>query len=466
MVGVGFNIKTLEAYLVLPAFGLLYLLKAPRRFRVRVGQLAVALVVLLVVSFSWLVVVDMTPASQRPYVGSSQNNSEISLALGYNGIQRLGQSTPTTTASTNPGTQPATSLVGQLLIIVIVPFVLFGPILGGQVAWFFPFALLAIFALSRRRRPHVRDDYEQHSRLFWSVWLLTSVAFFSVSHAFILYYMTVLVPAICALFGIGIVVMWQNYRRNNGRSRLLFTALLLTALEQILIIAVNPAWGAGLIPVIALPAALALLGLSVYRRRLSQANPLSSRVLSPVLGLAVAALLLTPAIWSAIPGLQNSVTVVPKAGPNQNAFFPTTFVAPNPTVDARLVRYLEAQQGATKYLVATVSTADADPFILATNKPVMALGGIAGSDPILTPASVQTLVTNNTVRFFFLNSTVAQSGVAAHEWIPSKPFPIANWVDQNCRVVPTSDWASSPQSVIPHDGVTGVMQLFDCAGVR
>src|SRR5437764_13145772 len=79
----------LEAYLVVPAYGLLYLLAAPRRIRVRIVHLALAALLLLTISLSWAVAVDLTPAASRPYVGSSQNNSEISLALGYNGIQRL-----------------------------------------------------------------------------------------------------------------------------------------------------------------------------------------------------------------------------------------------------------------------------------------------------------------------------------------------------------------------------------------
>src|SRR5947209_974609 len=89
IIGIGFNIKMLEAYLVVPAFGLLYLLAAPRSIRVRIGHLALAALVLLVVSFSWIAAVDLTPASQRPYVDSTQDNSELSLALGYNGIERL-----------------------------------------------------------------------------------------------------------------------------------------------------------------------------------------------------------------------------------------------------------------------------------------------------------------------------------------------------------------------------------------
>src|SRR5207237_281540 len=65
------------------------LLSAPKSIWNRMAHLVVAGLLLLVISLSWAVAVDLTPASQRPYVGSTQNNSEISLAFGYNGIQRL-----------------------------------------------------------------------------------------------------------------------------------------------------------------------------------------------------------------------------------------------------------------------------------------------------------------------------------------------------------------------------------------
>src|SRR5258708_32314899 len=65
------------------------LVAAPKSIWKRIGHLALAGALLLVVSLSWVVAVDLTPASQRPYVGSTQDNSELSLTLGYNGIQRL-----------------------------------------------------------------------------------------------------------------------------------------------------------------------------------------------------------------------------------------------------------------------------------------------------------------------------------------------------------------------------------------
>ncbi len=89
LVGLGFNVKMLQAYMVLPAFYLVYLLSPAYNIRKKIWHLCIATVLLLVISLSWATVVDMTPADQRPYVGSSQTNSVLELALGYNGIQKV-----------------------------------------------------------------------------------------------------------------------------------------------------------------------------------------------------------------------------------------------------------------------------------------------------------------------------------------------------------------------------------------
>jgi 4-amino-4-deoxy-L-arabinose transferase-like glycosyltransferase len=81
LVGIGFNIKMLEAYLPLPAFFALYTLGSPERLWRKGINLALATVLLLIVSLSWATIVDLTPADQRPYVGSSGDNSELSLLL-------------------------------------------------------------------------------------------------------------------------------------------------------------------------------------------------------------------------------------------------------------------------------------------------------------------------------------------------------------------------------------------------
>ena len=89
LIGVGFNIKMLQAFLYLPAIYLVYFFTAKTKWTTRLWHLAVATGVLLVLSLSWCVIVDLTPADSRPYIGSSQTNSAIELAFGYNGLSRL-----------------------------------------------------------------------------------------------------------------------------------------------------------------------------------------------------------------------------------------------------------------------------------------------------------------------------------------------------------------------------------------
>ncbi len=89
LVGLAFNTKTLAAYLIVPGIALAYLLCAPGSWYRRMGVLTAAAVVLGVVSFLWIAMVELTPASQRPYVGSSTNNTELGLTFEYNGFGRV-----------------------------------------------------------------------------------------------------------------------------------------------------------------------------------------------------------------------------------------------------------------------------------------------------------------------------------------------------------------------------------------
>ncbi|HXR65290.1 MAG TPA: glycosyltransferase family 39 protein, partial [Ktedonobacteraceae bacterium] len=359
LVGLGFNVKMMEAYLVVPAFGLLYLLAAPRTFWLRCGQLLVAILVLLTVSLSWAIVVDLTPASQRPYVGSSQNNSEVGLAFGYNGVDRLlghfgfgnnhsatnnadetaststrAPSMKNASAETSDGQTGERPAGGHLFgTDAPGPLRLFNQSLGGQISWLLPVALLGLLALLWQRRLHFQKDRQQQSLLLWGAWLLTMGAFFSIAGFFHSYYMTTFAPAICALFGIGIVVMWQDYLRANWRGWLLPIVLVATAAERIHFIASNPAWGLWLIPLIAIPCVLAALVLS--SARLLAHLTISPRVLMPILGAGLVALLLTPAIWSAMPALQNTANRTPSAGPSRQDDF-GGFARDNATVDPDL----------------------------------------------------------------------------------------------------------------------------------
>ncbi|HEX4716428.1 MAG TPA: glycosyltransferase family 39 protein, partial [Ktedonobacteraceae bacterium] len=249
LIAFGFNVKTLEAYLVIPALGLLYLLTAPLSWRKRILHLVLATLILLIVSFSWIVAVDMVPASQRPYVDSTSDNSELSLTLGYNGIQRLlgtsqagGGSEPGTTGSGSTSAPPPTSPSrpsfpgrsssgggmanaprggtgnggGTANLFSgggsASPLRFFNVDLGGQVSWLLPMAILGLLALLWQRRVSFPLDHRLQASVLWGVWLLTMGTFFSIASFFHTYYMVIIAPAIAALAAIGLLTLWNDYR--------------------------------------------------------------------------------------------------------------------------------------------------------------------------------------------------------------------------------------------------------------
>jgi 4-amino-4-deoxy-L-arabinose transferase-like glycosyltransferase len=89
LVGLAFNTKTLAAYLVVPGIALAYAVCGSASLPRRAANLLVAGLVMLAVSFSWIALVELTPASQRPFVGSSTNNTELGLTFDYNGFGRV-----------------------------------------------------------------------------------------------------------------------------------------------------------------------------------------------------------------------------------------------------------------------------------------------------------------------------------------------------------------------------------------
>jgi 4-amino-4-deoxy-L-arabinose transferase-like glycosyltransferase len=366
---------------------------------------------------------------------------------------------------------------------------LFNEPLGGQIVWLLPMALLALLALAWQwqpalseetepitargrlarawqRRPRLRQDLRQQSLIVWGVWLLTVGIFFSAASFFHQYYLSTLAPAICALFGIGVVVMWQDYRRGGWRGWLLPIAILLTALEQIHIITSNTDWGTWLIPVIAITSILAVLAL-IVARLLPNLRALKPRLM-PAVGLALAGLLITSAVWSAVPGLENIAADLPTAGPTSSGMGGGGGIGNrggggnSSNGDTALLKYLVANKGSAKYLVAVASSQVADSLILETNLPVMALGGFSGSDPILTTTELAQMVANGTVRYFLVSGFGNTGGGIGG----NSQSSLTSWVTQYCTAVSSSLYSGSSSSGSGNAGGNGATnsgsQLYVC----
>jgi 4-amino-4-deoxy-L-arabinose transferase-like glycosyltransferase len=89
LIGFGFLTKMLQALLVLPAFAVAYLIAAPGGLAGRLRRLLLAGAAMIAAAGWWVAIVTLIPASYRPYIGGSQHNSILELTLGYNGFGRL-----------------------------------------------------------------------------------------------------------------------------------------------------------------------------------------------------------------------------------------------------------------------------------------------------------------------------------------------------------------------------------------
>jgi 4-amino-4-deoxy-L-arabinose transferase-like glycosyltransferase len=468
-IGLGFNIKMLQAYLVIPAFGLMYLLGSSLSWRKRIMHLFLASILLLTISLSWAVAVDLTPTSQRPYVGSSQTNSALVLAFGYNGVQRLlGQNfggqhssnnnqNPPAVSSTSSSTSSKTSTsstsnqqrpsgtppqggnggsggafnTGQAGILR-----LFNEGLGGQASWLLPLALIGMLVAASQEKVRLPLTRKQQAVVLWGTWLITMGVFFSVAGFFHQYYLATIAPAIAALAGIGIMALWREYRGGSWRSWLLPVALVVTAGAQIYMLSSYQTWSTLLTPVVAALCGIGALGLIlalvIPRLRLMRTLQRTAVIL------AVISLLITPAVWTGITVLQHNGGLTPSAGPSATASFGGGGMrGSSDQGNQKLIQYLLAHQGNATYLFATTNATTAAPYIISTGKAVMAMGGFSGSDSILTTQQLAALVKSGKVRYFLVSS----SGNA-----PGGSSSLTSWIQKNCTVAPTSQWQSSSTS--------------------
>ena len=88
-VGFAFLTKMLQAFVILPALVVAYAIAAPVAWKRKLLDLLAAFVAVIVSSAWYVVIFQLTPASERPYMAGSQTNSFLQLVFGYNGLGRI-----------------------------------------------------------------------------------------------------------------------------------------------------------------------------------------------------------------------------------------------------------------------------------------------------------------------------------------------------------------------------------------
>ncbi|HWE54088.1 MAG TPA: glycosyltransferase family 39 protein, partial [Acidimicrobiales bacterium] len=245
-VGLAFQAKMIEAWLVLPALGLAYLVASSERRPVQTLRLALAGAVTVVVSLSWMTVVTLLPASSRPYVDGSSNNSLYSQVFVYNGFGRTDTATPNQILSRTIGLKLPTAPVAWDRLLS-------GP--DGRVgAWLLPAAVVAIAAtlvLDRDRR-----SVRYGATVMWGTWLVILFAAFTLGQSINSYYTAALIPPAALLIATGARLTWLHRHRPGAR----IGAGLATVATAAYALWLMPAHGVGrslVFPLIALVVAVA-----------------------------------------------------------------------------------------------------------------------------------------------------------------------------------------------------------------
>ncbi|GCD46267.1 ArnT family glycosyltransferase [Streptomyces paromomycinus] len=503
-VGLAFQAKMMQAWLIVPALAIGYLVTAPVTRRARIGHLLTAGAVLFAVSFSWVLMMTFTPKDVRPYADGSTNNSALSTVFEYNGFSRpadngpggqggqpggtgghpggpattggpTGHTATPPVAGTRPRPRPATATGGKpshshrkmvsLGSEKNTWYKLLTPRFTPQIGWLYPLALIGLVhgLVLRGRRP--RTDRLRGGYLMWGGWLLTTAVVLSVVDIPHTAYVAGLAPALAALAAAGAVTLWRTHRTATSAPARLLLPLTITvqAAWASSLAADHTGFAPWLIPTIITAALVSITTLLSYGRT-------TGRRLRPValtaLTATCVALFAAPAAWSlsvldqryagssfeahAGPGGQNASAGAPGSAVYGGAGGASYDMSPAPLTAAqkRLLGYVQRHHGNATYTLSADGGWARSRAITHTGLPILPLGGFAGMATSVTLAEYRHLVASGQLRFALLNPTVPAAGR------PSETSKINTWVRATCTKVNPKAYASDPTTPEP---------LYDCA---
>ncbi len=445
--GLGFLAKWLVGGVVLPGLFLAYLLTGPGGWWKRARDIALACAAFVVVAGGWMAAIDIVPASSRPFVGNSTNNTTQSVVFGYDGFGRL---TGSTSGPGGVARQFAGSFrgfggsggapgIGRL----------FNAGMGDQVMWLFVLAALALLGglvLMFRRR---LGAAERGSLILWAgVGIVSYFVFAYTQGTFHNYYVAAFAPAVAAFVGIGVELVCRG-----GRVAAVAVAAGAagTAVLQVVLLRRVDAYQTlrTLVPVALGVVALAAVAAAVWGR-------VGRRTLAILAGTGLVIALAAPTAWatSGVRHAQNGTEPAarPVSGdaggltPNPGAGF--AFPGRGRVAgrgggvtgfSAAELAWLRRRQGGARWIVAVPNARQAAPAIIA-GASVMAMGGFQGTDPAMTPSALADLVQHHELRYVAPSGGFGGTNVGA-------------FVSQVCAPVDAARW-----------GESGPSGLYDCAG--
>ena len=433
--GLAFNTKMLQGLMVLPAMVIVYLAFAKPPIVTRFLHLMFAGVITTVSTLWWSVLVWLTPSGNRPWVGSTNDNSIWSLIFGYNGFGRLlgnrgggDGGTPSSggMAMASPGGMGGapsgghgpggTGFGGQTGI-----FRIFNNDFGPNIAWLLVLALASGGLLLWILRKTPRTNRGRAAVIFWMLWLIIHIVIFSMTSGVIHpYYVVVMAPTVAALVGIGAPFLWGAYIRRKSYAWILPMLVGVTAVIAIIILsyAGTMTW---LMWTVGALGSIGMIGLLVNlytpKRWLQNLAIITS----------VAACMIAPVVYTLSTINVTHTGSIPTAGPNSTAMQGSN--NEKSQADSTLVQYLLQNQNGATWLVAVDSANESAAIQLTSGQPVMAIGGFNGSDTPLTLEQFKQLVADGKLKYYAASSH-------GHGGAPNGGnSEITNWIKKNGKVV-------------------------------
>lgn len=499
LVGIGFNIKMVEAYMIAPAIFITYFLSSAISYKKKIKHLVLGTVILFAVSLSWALIADFVPANNRPFIGSSTNNSVMELIIGHNGLERIGlggrnankgnwqqqsqdqsQKQPqelnyqdNTSQNQQSGARGGMGNSSKTGITRLFSY----NNLSDQISWLLPFALIGVIAAAIKEKVKFRfDNNRKLSLLLWFMWLLPEFIYFSfsknVTHT---YYLTTMAPSVAALTGIGLAAMWKLNNEEGWKKYLLPLAFIVNGLIEMIILYPNYKTSNGykttliITVILCIGASIPLVINTIIKRNDSiHARKTSRKKLNIVMtSIAFIGILTAPTVWSFTTLFYPMNGSSPAAGlelasnkQNRN------FTSIN---NSKLIQFLEDNKGNEQYLVAVPSAMTyASDLILKTGEPVMTIGGFNGSDKILSLDEFKQLVAKGAVRYAIVSDKGRMGGRASGS---NSNNDIMNWIAANGKPVPDNEWKDSTNSYMQNNnqrpdgfgGETSSAKLYDLA---
>ncbi|WP_285249442.1 glycosyltransferase family 39 protein [Pseudarthrobacter sp. fls2-241-R2A-168] len=222
LLGLAFMTKQLQGLLGLPALGLAYLLYSPQRLLSRLGTISVGLCALAVTGGLWMTVVDLVSPEHRPYVGGSKVNSFLQLTLGYNGIERIAGSEQDPTTQQIPDQFRSVDSDAGIFRLLNANY-------NQEASWLLFAALLALVLLAVTWRSIAKTGATRALILLSGLWLLTTFLLLCfMGNQIHTYYTAALGPAMALVLGIALAAFTRT--RSSRLVRAIGAAVALTGL--------------------------------------------------------------------------------------------------------------------------------------------------------------------------------------------------------------------------------------------